>query len=58
MVPHCSSRKYANLQNVAGKKQDGEQLLKQSMVELLTLRAGCSLVASKPAHSSDLTHFW
>jgi hypothetical protein len=34
--------------------QDGEQLLKQSMVELLTLPADCSLVALNPAHSSRL----
>jgi hypothetical protein len=34
--------------------QDGEQLLTQSMGELLTLPAECSLVALKPAHSSRL----
>jgi hypothetical protein len=34
--------------------QDGEQLLKQSMFELLTLPAACSLVALTPAHSSRL----
>jgi len=39
------------------KKQDGEQLLKQPMVELLTLRADCSLLALKPAHSSSYLPF-
>src|SRR6266566_5202276 len=35
-------------------KRDIERFFKQSMVVLLTLRADCSLLALKPAHSSCL----
>jgi hypothetical protein len=36
------------------KSRDGEQLLQPPMVELLTRRAECSLVALKSVHSSRL----